>query len=313
MNYFKKWTILLLIGLCVFQVSCSEDDTTIIPESSYVIQSPVTQRIVDSSGLIARVFHDTVFQVSEGVKETDIHYLSQDGYTMRVYILRVDMNNPSLRLEAGLPYGATTLTGNMQPLPDMAAYYDSVGHHVVGGVNADFFDRTSGVPRGVLVIDGKLLKDTWYNERSATFIGVLKDDRGPFIGTRADFDSMKGQFKYALGAGQLLVDDHKQVADIPVYTEIAPRTGAGLTDEDILYFVVADGRNFYWSNGLTMPQLAALLKACGSEIAVNLDGGGSSTFIIRNPLAPVIQVRNKPSDGTNRPLGAGWLVISTKK
>ena len=308
----KKWGLLLLLMASLVQTSCNTEDSLAIPASDYVIQSPLTQRIVDSSGLIARVFHDTMFQVAEGVKEIDIHYLSQRGYSTRVYILQVAVDNPSVRLIAGMPFGATTLTGNMQPLPEMAKYYDSAGQHVVGGVNADFFDRATGVPRGVLIVNGQLLKDSWFNERSATFVGVLKDG-SPIIGTRDDFDRLQDQLQYAVGAGQLLVQNHQMVSDIPIYTEIAPRTGAGLAAQDTLYFAVADGRNFYWSNGLEVPELGQLLRACGAQIAVNMDGGGSSTFLIRNPLAPVLQVRNKPSDGNNRPLGDGWLVISTEK
>lgn len=311
MKNINKWTILLFVSFCFFHLSCDKDDTTAIPESTYVIQSPVTQRLMDSSDLISRVFHDTLIQVTDGVKETDIHYLSKEGYSMRVYILQVDLNTPALKLVSGMPYGASTITGTMQPLPKIAQYYDSAHHQVVGAINGDFFNVSTGVPRGILEINGNVLKDTWFSSRGETFLAVLPNDE-VMIGSRDQYETMKRQFKYAVGAGQLLVKDHKIDTDIPVFTEVAPRTGAGLTDDNVLYFVVADGRDFYWSNGLTMPQLADLLHACGTETAINLDGGGSSTFLIRNPLAPVLQVRNKPSDGSNRALGQGWLIISTK-
>src|SRR5699024_3854040 len=133
MNNLKRWSFLFLVGLIAFQLGCRKGGPPAIPQDTYVIQSPVTQRIVDSSNLIARVFHDTVFQVVDGVQETDIHYLSNEGYSMRVFILRVDMNTPTIKLEAGLPDGFSSITGNMQPLPEIAEYLDSNRHHVVGG------------------------------------------------------------------------------------------------------------------------------------------------------------------------------------
>lgn len=306
MRQIKRLSILMLVVVCFSAARCKK---TVTGPTPVKILSPLTQAILDSTQLISQVFRDTIFQVTDGVKETDIQYLSMKGYAMRVFILAVDLNNPKLSLEGVLPYGETQLSSLMQPLPEMASYVDSAGHRVVGAVNADFFDRSTAVPRGILVIDGNILKTTWYNDRSATFIGVFKDG-SPFIGTRQDFDSLKTKFTYALGSGPLLVDHHELQLQTDLTTE--PRTAAGLTDDEVMYFVVVDGRNFYWSNGMTLTEMGELLRACGSERAVNLDGGGSSTFLIRNPLAPVLQVRNMPSDGSNRPLGDGWMVISNQ-
>jgi exopolysaccharide biosynthesis protein len=229
---------------------------------------------------------------------------------MRVYLLQVDLKNPDITLEAAMPYGAAHLSNLMQPLPQMAAYYDSAGHEVVGGVNADFFDRSTAVPRGILALDGNVLKTTWWSARSATFISVLKNGQ-VYIGDRQDFIEKQDDLQDALGAGPELV--WNGVIQSQTDQSVEPRTGAGITKDSVLYFIVADGRYFYWSNGMSLPQLGAMFKSLGAYKAVNLDGGGSSTFVIRNPVAPVIQVRNRPSDGNNRPLGNGWLVVNTKK
>lgn len=320
MNYIKKWAYLPLITLCLFaQISCSNGSPGGVgtgggsDSTAYVIQSPVTQRVVDSTSLISQVISDTLMQISDGVKETDIYYINYEGKKMHVYVLRVDLNKPFIKLESGLPFGATTLTGKMQPLPGIVKYYDSTGHHVVGAVNSEFFNRKTGIPRGVTVVNGKTLKDTWDLKRGQTFMAVLKNGKTVIGGARQDFFSLQGQIEKAQGAGQLLVKNHKLLSDIPVFTKVAPRTGAGLTDKDILYFVVADGRNAIWSNGLTIPDLGTFLRACGADIAINMDGGGSSTFMVRNPETQELQVRNRPSDGDNRPLGIGWLVISAKR
>jgi exopolysaccharide biosynthesis protein len=43
----------------------------------------------------------------------------------------------------------------------------------------------------------------------------------------------------------------------------------------------------------------------GADDAVNLDGGGSSTFAVRDPALSLVTVRNAPSDGTARAVANG--------
>jgi exopolysaccharide biosynthesis protein len=70
--------------------------------------------------------------------------------------------------------------------------------------------------------------------------------------------------------------------------------------------LVADGRSRA-SRGLTLLQLAKLMRSLGDEDALNLDGGGSSTMVARD-AAGVVGVRNRPSDGRERsvPNGLGF-------
>ncbi|MDY3331814.1 MAG: phosphodiester glycosidase family protein [Pelistega sp.] len=61
-----------------------------------------------------------------------------------------------------------------------------------------------------------------------------------------------------------------------------PRTAVGLSkDKRYLYMVVVEGRldNF---KGYTLTQLAKLFQGLGVPHAINLDGGGSSTMVIKN-------------------------------
>jgi len=68
-----------------------------------------------------------------------------------------------------------------------------------------------------------------------------------------------------------------------------PRTAIGFVEDDHLLFVVVDGRSAGYSRGVTLPELAAILKGLGARIAYNIDGGGSSTMffdggLVNNPL-----------------------------
>jgi hypothetical protein len=73
-----------------------------------------------------------------------------------------------------------------------------------------------------------------------------------------------------------------------------PRTALGLDPEGRrLWIVVVDGRREGVSEGMTLPELANLLQSLGARAALNLDGGGSSTMVVKGRVA------SRPSD----PLG----------
>ncbi|MBB3676328.1 phosphodiester glycosidase family protein [Modestobacter versicolor] len=71
-----------------------------------------------------------------------------------------------------------------------------------------------------------------------------------------------------------------------------PRTGIGVIDANHLVFVVVDGRSEGYSEGVSLPELAAIFTGLGCVTAYNLDGGGSSTMVFHGSLV-------------NDPLGRG--------
>lgn len=79
-----------------------------------------------------------------------------------------------------------------------------------------------------------------------------------------------------------------------------PRTAVGINQAGTqLYIVVIDGRQTGWSVGMTLPELANFMIERGAYRAINLDGGGSSSFVYQaSPGATVIA--NRPSDGAHR-------------
>lgn len=50
------------------------------------------------------------------------------------------------------------------------------------------------------------------------------------------------------------------------------------------------------------------MSALGCSWAVNFDGGGSTELIVRHPSADVFQIRNRPTDGAERPVVNTWTV-----
>lgn len=81
----------------------------------------------------------------------------------------------------------------------------------------------------------------------------------------------------------------------------APRTALGITDDNQLLLVVADGRNEQ-SVGLTLEELAHWMVELGAVEAMNLDGGASSTLVVRG------MTLNRPAQEQPRPVASALLV-----
>lgn len=68
-----------------------------------------------------------------------------------------------------------------------------------------------------------------------------------------------------------------------------PRTALGMISANHWVFVAVDGRSSGYSKGVTLPELAQIMKDLGATEAYNLDGGGSTTMyfngaLVNNPL-----------------------------
>jgi hypothetical protein len=84
-----------------------------------------------------------------------------------------------------------------------------------------------------------------------------------------------------------------------------PRTAIGFSEDSTkLFLLVVDGRQSF-SVGMTCAELADYMLSIGCYHAVNLDGGGSSTIVVRN------QIANSSSDGSERSVGNAILIVSS--
>ena len=82
-----------------------------------------------------------------------------------------------------------------------------------------------------------------------------------------------------------------------------PRTAIAKLKSGQILLVTVDGRQPGESIGMSLTMLANLLLEFGAVEAINLDGGGSTTMVIKN------KVVNKPSDATGeRPVSDAILV-----
>ena len=101
--------------------------------------------------------------------------------------------------------------------------------------------------------------------------------------------------------GQVAVADEGFRAD--VLSGTGPRTAFGIDKAGRYILLVADGRQGYYSTGLTLQELAATMQKLGAVDAMNLDGGGSTALAVKGKIV------NRPSDGTERRVANALLVM----
>ena len=81
---------------------------------------------------------------------------------------------------------------------------------------------------------------------------------------------------------------------------VHPRTAAGVdASGKILYLVTVEGR-INTSRGMSLTELGNFMKQIGAHNAINLDGGGSTTMIAKNPASGEQELKNVLSDGSAR-------------
>lgn len=97
--------------------------------------------------------------------------------------------------------------------------------------------------------------------------------------------------------------------DNEFYRDRHPRTILGTKGDDLL-FIVIDGRKPGFSDGVTFLESATLLQRFGIENAINIDGGGSTTCLVRGLGSEELELVNAPSDGFERAVGNGLIIVN---
>jgi hypothetical protein len=117
--------------------------------------------------------------------------------------------------------------------------------------------------------------------------------------------SIVGAGPQLIRAGKVEITDKQEKMGPTFRSDRHPRTAMGRLASGKLVLVTVDGRQTGVSAGMSLDMLADLLLELGTVEAINLDGGGSTTMVVRN------RVVNRPSDQTGeRPVSDAILVFS---
>jgi Phosphodiester glycosidase len=151
------------------------------------------------------------------------------------------------------------------------------------------------IPPGTLVLVGR--------EGGADALRGLRVGDPVAVVDRLAATSRIPPFRFAIGGFPILAGGHP--LDGLDTTVAAVRTAAGTSaDGHRLWLLALDGVS-ETDAGLTIAELAQLLRDLGAAAGVNLDGGGSSTLVAREPGADHVTVRNHPSGVAERPIPEG--------
>ena len=164
-------------------------------------------------------------------------------------------------------------------------------NNAILAVNGDYYGANS---TGYVIRNGVVYRDTVREDSSNGDLAIYKD--GSFKVIYEDEISadqlVEDGVVNLLAFGPSLVEDGEIVVDTnsEVGQSMAsnPRTAIGIIDENHYIIVVSDGRTSE-SEGLSLYQLAEVMKSYGVKTAYNLDGGGSSTLYFNS------KVINKPT------------------
>lgn len=110
-------------------------------------------------------------------------------------------------------------------------------------------------------------------------------------------------FLFAVGGYPVLRAGHPLDGLDPLTSAV--RTAAGFSDGGYRVYLLALDGALEFRTGLTIAEVADVMRDVGARDAFSLDGGGSSTLAAREPGAPAVTVRNHPSGGLERPVPNG--------
>ena len=190
-------------------------------------------------------------------------------------------------VETGYELVARVTSRPRRPSVGADTKLEIVGGHTRGGK----------IPKDGVVLSGRddaaaALADIWRDVSSgdAHRAAALRVTASPNVS-----ESVAGK--------EILVHEGKVVA--PSRSSRAPRTMIGWNAAGDILLVTVDGRQRGRANGLTLMEAADLIRRMGAVEALNLDGGGSTTFVKKG------KVVNRPSNsgGSERNVAVAVAVV----
>ena len=266
------------------------------------------------------VFSSTTSTIAPGISQSVNYAYTADNKQIAYYVSTVDIGRKDVSIHANYNANDPTKGWAMSRVMDqmLAAqnrhtdpakpdlYVEN--YSAVLGVNADFFNMSTGKPSGALVMEGV----TYNGVGSENFFAIL-DDGSAVIGAPSQWASYADRVQEAVGGSSFIVKNGENVASKSAnyYNNRASRTSVGITAEGKVVLMVLDGRQEPFSCGGALEEIAQIMIDAGCVTAINLDGGGSSTFVSKAEGADELSVVNRPSDGYQRSVSSSLVVVST--
>lgn len=220
------------------------------------------------------------------------HFENLFGSQQEINLLEIDLSIPERRLAfVGLPQGLEFTSEFAKEADALAA------------INATFFDIKQGGSVTFLKINGQvinettlLLPDSTNHERANGAFIIEGQEASITIGNNQIIGWDKAlTAENIMVCGPVLLHSGDEVAlQRNAFNDNRhPRSAVGLTVDNKVILLTVDGRNAL-AHGMSLPELAFLLRMLHVRDALNLDGGGSTTLYIKEKHHS--GVVNYPSD-----------------
>ncbi|NJN80229.1 MAG: SH3 domain-containing protein [Anaerolineales bacterium] len=215
---------------------------------------------------------------------TGITYLRKDLTTPRpivVHVMAIDLQTAKLEFLVTPP---SKNGGDVLCTRTTSQFLDEFKLHVA--INGGYFsyldasfDPKKLCPNGgepVRISDYAASRGNIYSKKKTWQPVIYIGQKNQF-----SFNTLAGKVFNAISGDRPVVTDGKVVKNLAALAP-APRTAIGLNKNGRwLTFMVVDGRQAGYSEGVTLSELGELLLSYGVHTGINMDGGGSSALVIR--------------------------------
>ena len=313
--------MLLLSTLPTAAFAIKGTDTN--PQRTDAITSTVSNNLSKGSnidGTSYRVTSVKNYSIAPDISESVIITNNDAGNSQTVAnVMQVNPNEGRAKIVAG--YGNRNpkeLGWTLKTTTEQAHVYErETGLNVVGGVNASWFNINTGEPSGYLVMNGVVHHDNSSRAFLAAFddgsVNVFREGTtlAQAEASQSEKQGKAVQIVEAVDALVAMVWDGKVVVSQSGNGGYYPRTSVGVKADGTVVLFQADGTMAPRSVGYTAEEEARMMVALGCVAAIQLDEGGSSTYLSQREGESDLTMRNTPAGGSERVVSGTILVVST--
>ena len=180
---------------------------------------------------------------------------------------------------AGLKVGVT-VSDKMRETSKMASEQGAIA-----AINGSYFDMKRGNSVCFLKVDRQVVDTTTLGEFARRVTGAVSIRKGKMkiISWNRQIEKQyKGKKGIVLASGPLMLKDGRycdwSLCEKDFIRTKHPRSAVALTKDGKILFITVDGRFPKHAGGVSIPELANLIRILGGKDAINLDGGGSTTL-----------------------------------
>lgn len=312
MDFEKKnpgWIVVAAVNGDFFDIEGTKEPTNISVQMGDVYQPIALNTIRKGIGFNSYDLNDRIIgdvsldsklsieKIVDGKVESSIHVASVNTYLSET--------------------GITLITKDVKGSFDLTGYKVLVGQYDTCRVTKSDTSR--------VFVKGTLVSKEEINEAKKPSMGqfylVSKDgsldnfvSEGDYVRCQYNLTNEWANYDNVIGYTHQILNNSEPMyqgntTDDFVYTT-HPRTFVGFKEDGSVVMMVTEGRGKESDNqiGTSLFQGAELMRLAGCKTAYNLDGGGSSTLIVRNG-AGTFETINRPSDGGERAIGNAVLFV----